>query len=135
MKPEDANARRIDFGPLFNLKCLHELMDGEGFDERQIRLANPDVLKDIHREGWSDGDVRQIIAVLVAKDYKKSEWARIDRGRRWVACDVYHTYYDALRRRRDVRAVPVYLKFSVDMGGSSDHPDRVLSLLNLRSLG
>ena len=102
--------------PILRVRCVRSrwILASDDFDEQQVILANQDVLKDLIHEGWTDADVRHILAGLLPKDYRKSEWARILRGRRWVACDVYHTCYDVLRRRRHAKGVPVYLKFSID---------------------
>lgn len=117
MDPAKSDDRSIGFGPLYVLKRLQAILADEDFDEGQVTLANQDVLKDLLREGWTDQDVRYMLSGLAPKDYRKSEWARVFRGSRWVACDVYHTCYDALHRRRHPKGIAVYLKFSVDNGG------------------
>lgn len=83
----------------------------------RLRPANRDVMKDMQRARWSAHDVLQMLVNMHAKDYKKSEWARIDAGRRWVPCDVYLTLYDSFTRRRCPNAPSVYLKFSIDEAG------------------
>ncbi|OWQ48754.1 hypothetical protein CDL60_02340 [Roseateles noduli] len=99
------------------MKLLQEVLRGGEFDTDRLLPANRDVLKDMRRERWTAHDVLQMLVNLLARDYAKSEWARIDSGRRWVACDVYQTFYDSLTRRRHRHAQPVYLKFSIDEAG------------------
>ena len=109
--------RAIGRGPLFELRALQALLLSGEFDTRRLRPANRDVMKDMQRARWSAHDVLQMLVNMHAKDYKKSEWARIDAGRRWVPCDVYLTSYDSLTRQRCRNAPEVYLKFSIDEAG------------------
>jgi hypothetical protein len=110
-------SRAIAHGPLFELKALQGLLRRGEFDTGRLRPANRDVMKDMQRARWSAHDVLQMLVNMHAKDYKKSEWARIDAGRRWVPCDVYLTLYDSFTRRRCPNAPSVYLKFSIDEAG------------------
>lgn len=115
--PAKPRQRTILGGPLINLGALQALLKSGNFDTGQLWLATDKCRRDLQNERWSTDDVLNMLANLVAgDDYSKSEWCQVTGGG-MVPCDVYKTFFDAERKCRNPKALPVYIKFSVDDDG------------------
>ena len=111
-------SRKIVGGPLIRLEVLQELLKSGDFDTDQLWLATEKCEKDLRKEQWSTSDVLQMLADIDCKtDYYKSEWCEV-LGGRMVPCDAYRTPYDAERKRRHVKGLRVYIKFSIEVDGT-----------------
>lgn len=115
--PAKPRQRQIHGGPLINLGALQALLKSGSFDTDQLWLATDKCVRDLQNERWSAEDVLYMLVNLVAgEDYDSSEWCQV-KGGRMVPCDVFKTYYDAERKSRNTKALPVYIKFSIDDDG------------------
>jgi hypothetical protein len=115
--PASSRQRRILGGPLINLGALQALLTSGNFDTDQLWLATDKCVRDLQNERWKVEDVLYMLVSLVAReDYASSEWCQV-KGGRVVPCDVYKTCYDAQRKSRNPKALPVYIKFSIDNDG------------------
>jgi hypothetical protein len=115
--PTKSRRRQIPGGPLINLGALQALLKSGIFDTDQLWLATDKCVRDLQNERWSAEDVLYMLLNLVgAEDYSKSEWCQV-KGGRMVPCDVFKTYYDAEQKNRNPKALPVYIKFSIDDDG------------------
>jgi hypothetical protein len=115
--PAKPRQRQIHGGPLINLGALQALLKSGSFDTDQLWLATDKCVRDLQSERWSTEDVLYMLVNLVAgEDYSKSEWCQV-KGGHMVPCDVFNTYYDAERKSRNIKALPVYIKFSIDADG------------------
>jgi len=115
--PAKPRTRKILGGPLINLGALQALLKSGNFDTDQLWLATDKCVHDLQNERWSTEDVLYMLVNLVAsEDYSKSEWCQV-KGGHMVPCDVFKTYYDAERKSRNTKALPVYIKFSIDDDG------------------
>jgi hypothetical protein len=115
--PAKPRQRKIHGGPLINLGALQALLKSGSFDTDQLWLATDKCVRDLQNERWSIEDVLYMLVNLVAgEDYSKSEWCQV-KGGHMVPCDVFKTYYDADRKSRNIKALPIYIKFSIDADG------------------
>lgn len=115
--PAKPRQRQIHGGPLINLGALQALLKSGSFDTDQLWLATDKCVRDLQNERWNAEDVLYMLVNLVAgEDYDSSEWCQV-KGGRMVPCDVFKTYYDAERKSRNTKALPVYIKFSIDDDG------------------
>ena len=118
LAPAKPRSRVIRGGPLLDLPKLQGLLGAGNFDLDQLRIATDKCQRDLENERWTHADVLQMLVCLDGPaDYRKSEWCQVSGGG-MVACDVYVLPYDGLRQQRQARALPVYLKFSLDDLGS-----------------
>jgi len=112
------SSRKIVGGPLIKLEAVQALLKSGVFDTDQLWLATNDCEKDLLKERWSIYDVLQMLADMDGTvDYYKSEWCEV-LGDRFVPCDVYRTPYDAERKRRHLKGLLVYIKFSIELDGT-----------------
>ena len=115
--PANTRDRLIHGGPLINLGTLQALLRSSRFDTHQLWLATDKCVRDLQSERWGAADVLHMLVNLVpAEDYRKSEWCQV-KGGRMVPCDVYTTFFDPVRKNRNPKTLPVYIKFSIDDGG------------------
>lgn len=109
--------RLIRGGPLIKLGTLQTQLKSGSFDTDQLWLATDKCVRDLQSERWGAADVLHMLVNLVpAEDYRKSEWCQV-KGGRMVPCDVYTTFFDPVRKSRNPKALPVYIKFSIDHDG------------------
>lgn len=112
------SSRGIVGGPLIKLEAIKALLTSGEFDTDQLWLATDRCEKDLRKEQWSVSDVLQMLVDMNgAEDYYKSEWCEV-LGGRFLPCDVYRTPYDAERKRRHVKGLKIYIKFSIEVDGT-----------------
>jgi hypothetical protein len=115
--PAKPSQRQIQGGPLINLEALQALLKSGRFDTDQLWLATDKCVRDLQNERWSIDDVlNMLVNLLASDDYGNSEWCQV-KGGHMVPCDVYKTYFDAQRKSRNLKVLPVYIKFSIDDEG------------------
>ena len=115
--PAKPRQRNISGGPLINLEALQALLKSGSFETDHLWLATDKCVRDLQNERWSTEDVLYMLLNLVSgEDYGKSEWCQV-KGGQMVPCDAYKTFFDAERKSRNPRALPVYIKFSINDDG------------------
>lgn len=115
--PEAGRLRRINGGPLLDLKALQGVIASGQLSKDNIWPATRRCRNSLEDYRWSFDIVLEVFSCLLPVDYKNSEWCGVD-GNRTVPCDVYRVCFDEVRRKRNPSACEVYLKFSIDDAGT-----------------